>query len=81
MPEAVFTLAKVSTLTQVTMTHNSNTLVLALATLGSTTIKKKQSYLCCIAQGSQGTYSSDCRVSLLPTVLLTNFTNVNHPQE
>ncbi len=29
------------------------------------------------AQGGQGKYSSDCRMSLLPPVLLTNFVNVS----
>jgi hypothetical protein len=34
------------------------------------------SILCCAAQGGQSKYSIDCRMSLLPPVLLTNIVNV-----
>ncbi len=37
------------------------------------------SIFCHAAQGGQGKYSSDCRVSLLLTILLTNFAYVNNP--
>jgi hypothetical protein len=37
------------------------------------------SILCHATQGGQGKHSSDCCVSLSPTVLLTNFANVNDP--
>jgi hypothetical protein len=47
-----------------------------LGHLGQHNKKKKQSYLCHIAQGGQGKY---CFVSLLLTVSLTNFANVNDP--
>jgi len=36
----------------------------------------KKSYLCPTAQGGQGKY---CFMLLSPTVLLTNFANVNNP--
>jgi hypothetical protein len=39
------------------------------------------SIFCHAAQGGQGKYSSDCRISLLLTVLLTNFANVNNPSK
>jgi hypothetical protein len=32
-----------------------------------------------ITQGGQGKYYSDCRMSLSPTVSLTNVANVNYP--
>ncbi len=37
------------------------------------------SILCRTAQGGQGKYSSDCHVSLLMMVSLTNFAKVNDP--
>ncbi len=37
------------------------------------------SILCCAAQGGQGKYSGDCRVTLSPMASLTIFANVNDP--
>jgi hypothetical protein len=55
MPNVIikpFTLAKVRAIMLPKMTRDSNTLVLALATLGVTT-EIETIYLCCTAQGCQ----------------------------
>ncbi len=72
---AVFPLAKVSEIMPVTMTCDCT----CLGHLGRRDTDRITSILCHAAQGGQGMYNSDCHMSLSPTVLLTNFTNVSDP--
>jgi hypothetical protein len=60
---AVFTLVKVSVIRLVTMTCDSDMLVLALATLGSTTEIGSFIFFCQAAQGGQDKNSSDSHVT------------------
>jgi hypothetical protein len=59
----MFTLAKVSTIMLAAMTRSSDTLVLALATLGGMTEIGSFLFFCRAAQGGQGKYSSDSQVT------------------
>jgi len=54
---------------------------LALATLGGAAQNRNDPICVRTAQGGQGKCSSDCRMSLSLTVLLTNFAYVNDPLE
>jgi hypothetical protein len=74
----MFPLAKVSAIMPATMTHDSNYCT-CLGQLGRCNRDRIISILCYATQGGQGKYSNDFCVSLLPTVLLTNFANVNDP--
>ncbi len=82
----MFTLVKVSTITLMTTTPQSDMLVLALATLGG--ITDIASFLFVVTPPKVPNASTtvtvmlllhDCHVSLSLTVSLTNFANVNNP--
>jgi hypothetical protein len=76
----VFTLAKLIMITPATATSDTHHCS-CLGHLGRCDTDRIVSISCCAAQGGQGKYCNaaqgDCRVSLSPTVMLTNVVNVN----